>query len=194
MPDRWEPVVLQPGQRFARVGDYLVPVRGHLPTSAREFYEPLQVHPSRGYAPEGPVSQPGHFDSVQIYEVRSEIQAAAARAEANPQYGLGGGTKVFVPDFEDLADTGLIHELDGPNGVHRFDPKTLESRVEDPEFRAVDPTLPERALDPDREALRAAGEAGAEKARDHPVGVAVAAAGDRLEEHQAADPNSQGAR
>jgi hypothetical protein len=73
-------------------------------------------------------------------------------AEANTQFGAGGGTRLFVPDSgRALADRQLFEKLDHP---HVFDADSLKSRFEDPAFRATDPSYqdldahaPVRALD-----------------------------------------------
>jgi hypothetical protein len=51
----------------------------------------LQVAPSRFY---------GFRSMVQEFRVLTEIPAAIGIAEANPQFGAGGGEKVFIP-YED---------------------------------------------------------------------------------------------
>lgn len=185
--DFWIQTTLQPGQRVAVIGDYVIPADA-LPRSSRELLESLQLPPARHWVDDGPVSQPMHPESLQIFEVQTPVDAARAEAVMNPQFGAGEGTKMSVGDFDALLDDRQIAEVRGPEGVHRFDPDSLESRIEDPEFRAIDESLPDQALDPDREGAHAGLRAGGEEARNYPIGPAVTAAADHLAHDEPPEP------
>lgn len=146
----------------------------------------MQQHASRHRGPEGDVSQPIYQDSVPVYEVRGDIDAATATALANPQFGPGGGTNISL-DIDAALDSGKLVEVDR----HSFDRDLLESRYEDPEFKAVDETLTDRALNPDQEGVRAGVRAAAEEVRDYPIGPAATAAVGTLDGAEQPAPNQQ---
>ena len=79
----------------------VVPLHGDLPESAREFYESLQLHPTRRPLSETEISQPMYLASVQIYTVSEPLDVPSPSSSANPQFGSGGGTQMLLPDVND---------------------------------------------------------------------------------------------
>jgi hypothetical protein len=138
---------------------------------------------------DGTVSAPMFADDVKIYRVSSPqgLDVAQATAEANTQFGVGGGDKLFV-SARDLGDDSVLTFVD----EHRFDAKTVESSLEDPAYRAVDPTYaglnpqtPVRALDPAHEVwagrLEGLQEKGVETLKESAMSTATAAAAARVD-------------
>jgi hypothetical protein len=148
--DQWVPVHLHDDDLIAvtRSGE-VVPVCGPLPTDARRFYEPIQSAPERFRMVDGVPSAPEMEDRVYLYRVRGGMDGATSTALANPEFGTGGGAKLFLSDFRNAIADGRL----APIGQHEFDPGTLRSAFEDPGYRQVDPSLPVHALDPDHERL-----------------------------------------
>jgi hypothetical protein len=189
--DRWGAAHLQKGQLVAIVngGEAIVPIDGTLTKDAGEFYGKVQVPARRMILDDGTVSAPMFADDVKIYKVSSPqgLDVAKATAEANTQFGVGGGDKLFV-SARDLGDDSVLTFVD----EHSFDAKTLESPLEDPAYRAVDPAyagldpqMPVRALDPAHEAWvgRAEGlqEKGLETLKESAMSTAAASAAARVD-------------
>jgi hypothetical protein len=87
---------------------------------------------------------PRFAEDVYVLEVRAPLEGATATALANPVLGEGGATLNFIPNLDRAIDSGqLVWVRD-----HQFDPGTLVSRIEDPQFRLIDPDLSSIALDP----------------------------------------------
>jgi hypothetical protein len=122
--------------------------------------------------------------------VRSGVDAAQATMRANTQFGAGGGIQLFVPEARDAVhDDRLFTKLD--QETHYFDRGTLDSRIEDPAYRAVDPAYQNveahasvRTLDPARETrvgrLEALQEKGVETIRENAVRAVAVATKDRM--------------
>ncbi|HEX3830091.1 MAG TPA: hypothetical protein VHV82_22730, partial [Sporichthyaceae bacterium] len=85
-----------------------------------------------------------------------------ATALANPKFGVGGSARLALPDFRHVSADGRISKV----GDHSFDPDTLRSNFEDPQYRQVDPSLPEHALDPDHERTLGRWDAAKDKLRE----------------------------
>ena len=68
-----------------------------------KMFEGLQVekHPIFGYR-----------DTMQGYQVTSDIDAAFGHAKANPQFGKGGLPQYFLPDVENLIEKGILIPVD----------------------------------------------------------------------------------
>jgi hypothetical protein len=176
-------------------GRAMVPFDGELPTDAREFAERIHLAPAREVSTDSAgvetTSMPRLPEKVEIYEVRSSVDAAEATMHANTQFGTGGGTQLAVPDAtEALADEHLFKKLD--EQTHYFDKNTLTSRIEDPAYRAVDPAyqdveahVPVRALDPSRETrvgrFEALVDKGKETVRENAVRAVAVATKDRMD-------------
>jgi hypothetical protein len=180
--DEWTPTIFEPGHRFAvaRSNDIGVAVTDYLGYDARHFFEGQQMPPFRPEAVESN-SAPLHFDSVYVLEVRARIEGASAHAMANAQFGEGGATLEYIPDFDRAIDSGQVVWV----REHHFSPSTLDSRIEDPRFRMVDPSLPSRALDPAEQQLRGVLHGGAEEAgisaRQTAMTVGAAGASDHID-------------
>jgi hypothetical protein len=121
-----------------------------LTTDGAQFSEALQMYAKRTMA-DGVSGDPLVDSSVKIYRVATPdgLDAARTVAEANPQFGPGGGARVFLSNPGEALDSGLLHEI----GTHDFDPGKLCSVYEDPAYRAADPGLPIHALDPGGEKI-----------------------------------------
>jgi hypothetical protein len=155
--DLWYRRPLQEGQRIAVYrfagAEYVAVVGPNVTRNASEFFGHLQVAPLRERMQDGRVGQPEFPDTVEIYEVRGDdLEAAQSRAAANPRYGAGGGVQAFVRDIEDAIDSQRLVKI---GSDHTFDPQTIRSGIEDPSYREADPSLPDRALDPEDERSRA---------------------------------------
>ncbi|MGQ0466222.1 MAG: hypothetical protein ACT4QG_12965, partial [Sporichthyaceae bacterium] len=181
-PDHWVAITLRPGQRIAVYRGMAFPVDGALTRSARDLFAEHQQFAVRRRGPDGEVAQPLFPEEIEIFKVNGEIEAAAARASANPQFGPGGGTNLAL----DL-DSPQLERVE----THRFDRGTLESRIEDPEYKAIDETLPDRALDPDREGRWAAAHAGAEEAGESTAGAVATAAVASMDQPEQPAPAGQ---
>lgn len=193
-------VPLREGQRIAidpanRTSGFGSPVAGDIPQSSRVWFEERQTPAMRevgsGY---GPPTLP---EKVIIYEVHGgDLDAAQSAALANPQFGVGGGAKVFVADVEDALVSGRLVKV----GEHHFDPETTGAGFEDPRFRQVDPTLPESPLDPEGELLLGQMEKAREEAGRGVGGAVGSGMYDRAEgveemsKTRAKDQYSEGAR
>jgi hypothetical protein len=155
--DQWVPTTFEPGQRFAVIPGKQIgaEVADTLPTDARYFYEGQQA-PALRAIEHGTISAPMYGDSVIIYEIRSPIEGATARALANPELGQGGSMLTHVPDLDRAIEEGRVAYVRD----HHFSPSTLDSRFEDPRYRMVDDSLI-RALNPSRERLEGYVEGGA---------------------------------
>lgn len=155
--DRWQDVTLQAGDRVAigvpGVSGFGVPVDAGVEQitaiGARDWFEGLQVAPKRVLVDGDTVPQPTMRAEVAVFEIRGDVSAARSVTEANPQFGTGGRDQVYIPDMVDLMESGDVVEVQRL----RFDEATLGARVEDPQFLAVDPSLPARPLDPGLENL-----------------------------------------
>jgi hypothetical protein len=198
--DDWRAIRLEPKQRIAVIdnGRAIVPFHGELPTDARQFTEQIHLPPARQILKDNAgvetTTMPRLPGKVEIYEVRSHIDAAEATMQANTQFGAGGGSQLIVPDATDaLADERLFKKLD--EKTHYFDKNTLDSRIEDPAYRAVDPAYQDldpharvRALDPGRETWVGRFEGLRDKAvetvRDNAQSAVAVATKDRMDEDQ----------
>src|SRR5687768_6329243 len=109
---------------------------------------------------DGTVTAPLHFEVVDVFEVRAPLDAATTMTLANPQFGEGGGILALIPDLDRAVESGQLVWI----REHRFAPSTLDSRIEDPLFRWVDPDLPARALDPADQQFRGHVEGAAKEA------------------------------
>ncbi len=69
--------------------------------SATALADGLQIMPSKTHT--HPVSGP-YRPQVRRYVVKEDTPAAQGPASANTQYGNGGLTQVFVPDYENSLD------------------------------------------------------------------------------------------
>lgn len=148
-PDDWAVVEMQEGQWLAldtNTGLGSV-IDGPIKLNAREWAESLETPPIRSQLPGDSAPAARVADSVALFEVRGgPLELAQAIAHANPQFGPGGGVKVFVPDIDDVLDNNRLSDL--PD--HHFE-GTTRARHEDHLYRQLDPDLPIRPLDPVRE-------------------------------------------
>ncbi len=71
---------------------------------ASSMWEATQVAPSATY---------GDRTQVVTFETASDIPAATSHTSANPQYGAGGATQHYVPDFNNRVVAGEINAIDG---------------------------------------------------------------------------------
>jgi hypothetical protein len=158
MADDWRSVRLKPGDRILVGADKVVIRVGDVvPTDVRELYESVQMPAWRTELADGSVSGPLYPSKMRLYEVGPEgLDAAETTALVNPQFGIGGGDLVSIPQLEARIGDGSLISHD----VHYFDTDTLRARIEDPEFLKIDPDLPMRPLDPDHERLMGRLEAG----------------------------------
>lgn len=162
---------------------YAIPLGNRLPTDARALFEDVQVPPMRNRLADRSVTDPTYPAQAEIYQVGPEgFDAASATALANPQFGAGGGSRVGLGDLRGALSDGRLTS----GGVHDFDPGTLTARLEDPRYRQVDPTLPDRPLDPVHEkrvgTAQGGAEAAAETARSMAVTTAATSGLDQIEQ------------
>ncbi|WP_238124901.1 hypothetical protein, partial [Vibrio cincinnatiensis] len=74
---------------------------GRFGDNAADIGQYLQV------APGGPLKQ--YRDNIGLFEVMDEFRAPVGLIKANPDWGSGGGTQIFVQDY--LKNTKLIQEM-----------------------------------------------------------------------------------
>lgn len=125
---------------------------------------------------------PQFVSGADVFEICAPIEGARASALANPQFGPGGTNLTYIPDLDAALESGQIKWV----GRHEFDPATVSSRIEDPEFRIVDPDLPARALDPAEARRRGFVEGAVQEAtvsaRQTAIAVGAAAGSDHIDE------------
>jgi hypothetical protein len=175
--DGWEVTHLEQGQRIVMLngGKAFVPIE-EFSSDGALFYSEHQLFAER-HIVDGLPSAPLVHDSVKIIEIRAPggMDVARATVEANPQFGVGGGTQLFIPESGEAFEVEHLAEVD----TRYFDPDTLESNFEDPAYRAADPDLPIHPLDPEHEKLKGYGEGlrekGLETVRDKAMTTAGAA-------------------
>jgi hypothetical protein len=46
--------------------------------------------------------------AITVFRVTEDIDVAASHALANPQYGAGGGVRIFIPDLHELVARGAL--------------------------------------------------------------------------------------
>jgi hypothetical protein len=149
-PDQWLSRPLQEGDRIVVINgsEYAAIISPDITRSAREFHEMFQIPATREVGSDGAVSQPSLPSSVEVFEVRGgDLEAAQATVLGNTQFGPGGAMKAFIPDINDALRARRLESVD----TLEFDADTTVGSFEDPSYRAVDPTLSERALDPAEE-------------------------------------------
>jgi hypothetical protein len=149
--DHWQATRLVQGQRIAVLdgGRAIVPYDGHLPADTRTFFEQIQMYGRRSLLEDGSVSAPNVGGHIVVYQVNGAdgIDAARAIAEENTQFGVGGGTRLFVNNLDDALANNSLVAVPG----HEFDLLDMKSAYEDPRYRAIDPALPVEALNPEHE-------------------------------------------
>jgi hypothetical protein len=150
--DRWQAMRLRHGQLIAVVDGWktAMPFEGDLTMDGAKFHRDLQMYATR-HVTDGMPGAPQVEAAVKIYRVAAPdgLDAARAIAEANPHFGAGGATELFISAPDVAVANGLLEKI----GTHEFDPKTLRSLFEDPAYRFMDPDLPIQALDPEHEKL-----------------------------------------
>jgi hypothetical protein len=160
-----------------------MPIYGDLPVDGSKFFEDLQMFGERTVMGDGTPGPPYVDGDIKIFEIRTPggVDGARAIAEANTQFGAGGGTRLFIPDVDVAMADGRLAEV----GHHHFDPMTLRSSFEDPAYRAVDPNLPIEALDPRHEQFvglkEGLQEKGLETVRDKAQSAVLAAAASSID-------------
>ena len=135
--DQWTDTALRAGDRVA-FGVRLT--EEFSAANARAYFESLQAAPRRLGHLDPPTLRPG----IEISEVNGDIDIASSSAQANPQFGAGGGEQVFVPGTRGLIDSGALTQV----GSHGFSPGSLRSPIEDPRYRYLAPGLPSPPLTP----------------------------------------------
>lgn len=120
--DPWAPDLLRFGSRveagYPGIGqDAFVVPEGTLASVGNQrnaYFEGVQVGPraaETGVTAEQAASH-AYRPSAVTFEATSDIHIATSTATANPQYGAGGLTQHFVPDFAGHVEAGRITAVD----------------------------------------------------------------------------------